>query len=466
MQAITLRCPACGSTLKVEGNETHIKCEFCQNPINFIKPLTSNSIVTGLNEIEQIKYSNYLSILEQAMLAGNYTEGYNYCNKGLEINPNSAELWANKAICSLWISTISQISEEKAMEIITYLNACKRNDPNSTIYDETSKSIAENLYYCALYRYNIIQPDQYNQNSTMTYSKEAERAVISCIKIIQLCFQINPNYSYLIQELRLINTCKVYLFTNKGQNSNVALRNGFDAVKTRLKLIEEIKKDYTQEKLESMAQNKYDEFCKLSNDFSGIDRSFYNQVFVPLLNQYRPAVSPEAIRLKKKNKKICIGILIIMLLALAVMIGIAYFNAKNEKEKSTNQTQSEVRVGYTDAEQKSKIEYDSKYLYKSFLKNYDKTVFSQETLVLVNSDFDEKKANEVAKYYTNYYKKTAEQLYNNRYVLTMWFYTKTPSSGYNPSTLTEYEVKKEKNLFGYVFYNYDSKKYSGTIEVK
>ena len=84
------------------------------------------------------------------MLAGNYGEGYNYCNKGLEINPNSAELWANKAICSLWLSTVAKLSDEKAMEIITYLNACKSNDSELNIYNETSKSIAENLYYLHL----------------------------------------------------------------------------------------------------------------------------------------------------------------------------------------------------------------------------------------------------------------------------------------------------------------------------
>ncbi len=115
-------------------------------------------------EIEQNKYSNYLSILEQSMLAGNYSEGYNYCNKGLEINPKSADLWANKAICSLWMSTVAQLSEEKAMEIITYLNACKQNDPDLKIYTDTAPSIADNLYFCTLYKYNMVQQDKFLSN--------------------------------------------------------------------------------------------------------------------------------------------------------------------------------------------------------------------------------------------------------------------------------------------------------------
>lgn len=395
MQVITLRCPACGSTLKVEGNETHIKCEYCQNPINFIKPLTSNSIVEGLNEIEQNKYSNYLSILEQAMLAGNYTEGYNYCNKGLEINPNSAELWANKAICSLWISTISQISEEKAMEIITYLNACKRNDPNSRIYEDTSKSIAENLYYATLYKYNTLQPDHYNPGGALTYSVETERAIISCLKIMQLCFQIYPEYTYLLQELRLINHCKLYLFDNRGQNSNNALRHGFDAVKVRQKLIEEIRKDYSDEKLENMAQTRYDDFCKLGNEFADIDRNLYGQIFIPLINKYRPQkppLTPEQLRVKKRNKRICIGIVLAIIVAVIFTIVYDFYqNKKIEEEKFKP-------VVLNDTLKTLKADFDKKYLDREFLKNDDNTVFAQKSLVFINKNFTKDNLQDIIKF--------------------------------------------------------------------
>ena len=79
----TLKCPACAATVNVNGEQATFTCEYCKNTINIIKPISANPIVDGLEEMEQKKYSNFLSILNQSMLAGNYGEAYNYC-KGFE----------------------------------------------------------------------------------------------------------------------------------------------------------------------------------------------------------------------------------------------------------------------------------------------------------------------------------------------------------------------------------------------
>ncbi len=467
MIATTLRCPACGATLKVDGTSTHFNCEYCQNPINIIKPLTSNAFVEGLTEIEQNKYSNYLSILEQAMLAGNYSEGYNYCNKGLEINPKSAELWANKAICSLWLSTVSQISEDKAMEIITYLNACKSNDPDSKIYSETSELIAENLYYCALYRYNTLQPDQYNPNGITTYSFENEKAILSCIRIMQLCFQISQNYTFLIKELELINIGKIYWFSAKGGNSNSSNRQGFDAVKTRGKLIVEIKNNYNTQKLEVQAQSDYNEFCNIANEFYRIDRSFYIQHFSPIVQKYKPQklpLTPEQLKMKKRSKIIVFIILGIIILFIILIVIYASKNSGTNEIKNNTKFNLTATVEFSDSIKALKTKYDEKYLKAEFIRDNDNTVFAQKTIVIEDKNINDIKAKEITEFYKDYFQKPASIRYNNRFVLNMWFYTLVTSKTNNPSTFTEKDIKNEKYLYGSIIYNYDTKTYKGTIK--
>ncbi len=323
MQAAALRCPACGAALKVEDGQTHLICEFCENDICIIRPLTATGIIEGLGEIEQMKYRNYLSILEQSMLAGNYAEAYEYCNKGLEINPDSAELWGNKAICSLWLNSGSGITEEEALEIITYLNACRNNDPGLKIYPEIAPLIADNLFNSTLYRYNQLKPDQQNFESAMTYSPRAESEVMECIKIIQLCYRIQPNLLYLLEALRLLVTGKIYWFGHNGGNSASAQRQGFDAVKTREILLREIRKANIREELEKMAGEDYHLFARMANAFSAIDRSLFEEVFVPLLNKYKPVIpppDPEVRRRRTRNNAIFISFVIGLVVILYLLV--------------------------------------------------------------------------------------------------------------------------------------------------
>jgi tetratricopeptide (TPR) repeat protein len=323
MQAVALRCPACGAALSFQESADRLICEFCRNNILIIRPLSANSIIAGLTAAEQMKYKNYLSILEQSMLAGNYSEAYDYCNKGLEINPNAAELWGNKAICSLWLNSGSGISEEEALEIITYLNACRNNDTDRKIYPEIAPSIADNLFSSTLYRYSRLKPDQQNFESAMTYSPSAEAEVMECIKIMQLCYRIEPNMFYLLEALRLVGAGKINWFGHNGGNSPSAQRQGFDAVKTREILLGEIRKGNTAEVLEILAGENYHEFAGLANSFSGIDRSLFEEMFVSLLNKYKPVKpppSPEVRRRRTRNNIIFAGFVIGLLVILYLLV--------------------------------------------------------------------------------------------------------------------------------------------------
>lgn len=237
MQLTTLKCPACGAVANIQGNETLFTCEYCQNRIAVMKPISINSVVDGLNEIEQTKYSNYISILNQALSAGNYKEAYEYCNKALEINPKAATLWENKAICTFWLSTMGNL-EEKTGEIISYLNASKQNDSDSPSYKDTTLNIANNLFEITKYKYNSVSMVRH-ANNTMSYDFEGESELISCFRLFDLCYQIFPKISYLEKSLQLITTGSMWIAGNT--NSFISNRHKFDAVRKAAILKDKIK---------------------------------------------------------------------------------------------------------------------------------------------------------------------------------------------------------------------------------
>ncbi|RPI14368.1 MAG: hypothetical protein EHM58_16560 [Ignavibacteriae bacterium] len=460
MQLVALKCPACGSSVKVDEKMKIFTCEYCKNTINIIKPVEINKYLEGLNEVDQKRYENFISIMEQAMTAGNYTEAYEYCNKGLEINPKAPELWANKAICSLWISTVTQITEDKALEIISYLNACKINDTESNIYTETTKAIGENLYYLALYRYSTIQQDQIMSSGIYSYSAESERAILSCIKILHLCFQLKEDYNYLIQELQLINSGKICWIDTKGGNTNIAKRHGFDAVKTREKLIEEIRNYHSIEKIEAHAKTNYIEFCKWTNEFYKIDKGYYTQYLLPIINKYKPQIEKTSPKQRRKNKIIGFTLLGGFITVIAIVIFLIYnYSGDKEQEKSISKPKFNLNavVEYSDSIKALKKKMDNLYLKTEYLKDNDNTVFAQKTLILEDKNITEKKEKEIAEFYIEYYKNTAEKIYNNRFVLFVWFYTNKNNDNINPTNISETELKKEKDLFGAIIYNYDLK---------
>ena len=242
MHLITMKCPACAANVSVDNDNTFFKCEYCQNQISIIKPTNINTTVESLNEAEQKTYSNFISILEQSMKAGNYLEAYNYCNKALEINPKAGSLWENKAICSFWLSSLDSLSNDKANEITTYLNASRQNDPNSKTYENIAETIANNLYVISIYRYNTLRPDVVI-NGKQDYSKNQMMNILNCLNMIELCYQIYPRVGYLKKVVELLTNGNIKWINTVGSNvtnSFISSNIGFDAKRKRDVLIRKI----------------------------------------------------------------------------------------------------------------------------------------------------------------------------------------------------------------------------------
>lgn len=238
-----MKCPACAANVNFDNNQTTFKCDYCQNTISIIKPITVSNVVQGLNDSDQNRYSNYLSILEQSMKAGNYLEAYNYCNKALEVNPKSGSLWENKAICSFWLNTLDSLTNDKATEIITYLNASKQNDSNSETYQQTAVSISDNLFTIAQYKYKSNIPSTMLNNKTV-YTNEGIRQNFQCIELMDICYQIYPKIEYLKKAVEMITSGRlkwVKKIGNTVYNSTDANTIGFDAAKKREYLINKIR---------------------------------------------------------------------------------------------------------------------------------------------------------------------------------------------------------------------------------
>lgn len=237
-----MKCPACAASVNFDNNKSSFKCDYCQNQISIIKPISVNNVVPGLNDSDQNKFANYLSILEQSMKAGNYSEAYTYCNKALEINPRAGSLWENKAICSFWLNTLDNLTNDKALEIITYLNASRQNDPDSETYNDTASSISDNLYVIALYKYRRSIPTT-NVNGRYIYSNEGLRQSYQCLEMLDICYQLYPRTEYLKYQIDMIDRGNVTWISKSGKrtiNSTPANQIGFDAVKKREYLVKKI----------------------------------------------------------------------------------------------------------------------------------------------------------------------------------------------------------------------------------
>ena len=149
LELTSLNCTNCGATLTGYEGLNEMTCEYCNTKIKILRPRHVEVVQGNLSTENFDKLNNLVEILQKAIRAGNYSEGYDYCNKALEINPNIGSIWENKAICAFWRS-VSFLNEDKitlsnAREIRTFLNASKENDPNSETYEVTADAIGSNL---------------------------------------------------------------------------------------------------------------------------------------------------------------------------------------------------------------------------------------------------------------------------------------------------------------------------------
>jgi hypothetical protein len=186
-------CPSCGSSLKLIEGIDIIECEFCNTKVNILRPVSidRNKLLLEISDLERSKFDNLLILLENALIAGNYNEAYEYCGKALELNPKSSMLWENKAICTFWLCNEIDVFKTKGREIKTYLSKAKELNESSELLTENSKNIASSLFLVGEKWWKLFFSEKIEvimMNSDSLYE---------IIVLYKTCFEIYPEPKYL-----------------------------------------------------------------------------------------------------------------------------------------------------------------------------------------------------------------------------------------------------------------------------
>ncbi len=213
VQITSQNCHNCGAPVSVSPEIKEIKCQFCQSVMQIIRPVKINltSSKDGDNETIQ-KLQNIITLIESSMIAENFNEAYDYCNKALEINADLSEVWENKAICSFWKSTVKDVAYNNAKEITTYLNKAKKCSSVSKTIEANSKIIAKELFQLCRNWYKSEQPINGDE-----YSLAQTEFLIKVIRLHKVCYEINPELNYLkagINELWIPTSSSPLLLKN------------------------------------------------------------------------------------------------------------------------------------------------------------------------------------------------------------------------------------------------------------
>jgi len=192
MTATSIDCSACGASISF-GTEKVVVCDFCETESHLLPPIklqkSANLDISG----EQLdKFSNMLKICETSMQAGTYSEAYDYCNKLLEIDPENGEIYANKAICTLYNSSAGNIYEG-AKDISTFIQTALRYSPESETVTETAENIASNLYWWSAYKAAIYMIEDVGDVVSASDLKQ----LLTYIKVWDTAFDIHPDTEYL-----------------------------------------------------------------------------------------------------------------------------------------------------------------------------------------------------------------------------------------------------------------------------
>lgn len=247
IEVFTSNCTSCGAPLEDFKGKEEVSCEFCNNTTVILRPTKVKVSRKNLEKTEITKFDNLVAIMEKSMIAGNFSEAYSYCNKALEIDPDSSSLWENKAIASFWIRRDSQIISSEAREILTYLNASKQANPDSPTYDDTARAIASNLFYAVYYNYLLKDYDDTTNNKELNaWSENSVRDFINYLNVMELCFDISPKTLYLDTAIRELTGLEKVIWikvSNKGlKNETWLAPYNFDAVKSRERLLKKLTK--------------------------------------------------------------------------------------------------------------------------------------------------------------------------------------------------------------------------------
>ena len=257
LELTALNCASCGASVSDFQGKDEINCEYCGTNNKILRPKTVTTSQGNLSQDNFDKLNNLVEILQKAIRAGNYNEGYDYCNKALEIDPSLGSLWENKAICAFWRS-INFLYEDKitntnAREIKTFLQASRENDPNSETYAETADNIGYNLFLASSIKFSATWPDTteiINDTTFKKYSKDACIRIKDIIETMGTSFELmaNPDYDLPKQIVEILTNKKhiilqAYNFeTKKWENNAISKEGNLDATKKREILINLIKK--------------------------------------------------------------------------------------------------------------------------------------------------------------------------------------------------------------------------------
>jgi DNA-directed RNA polymerase subunit RPC12/RpoP len=253
LELSSLKCTSCGANIKGFEGKQEISCDYCGTLNKILRPkevIVSNA---SLSEVNAGKLNNFIEILQKAMRAGNFNEGYDYCNKALEIDPNIGALWENKAICSFWLN-INFINDDKiadtdAREIKTYLNASKENDPDSITYIETADFIGYNLGLITKLKYlvNIYKDVRDAQGNLYGFSREMCVKAKKYHELMETSFDIMENketdfLEFIVDDLSNLKNIN-WIDFEKGNYvpSSMPVLMGYQVIKKRELLIELIK---------------------------------------------------------------------------------------------------------------------------------------------------------------------------------------------------------------------------------
>lgn len=262
LELTSLNCTNCGASLTDYEGKNEIQCEYCNTQIKVLRPRIVAVTKANLSEDNFDKLNNYIEILQKAIRAGNFNEGYDYCNKALEVNPNIGAIWENKAICAFWRS-VSLINEDKisatnAREIKTFLKASLENDPESDTYAETADAIGSNLYIITKFKLNIQVADELKKvgkTELRVFSNRKLSAIKDYIETLEAAYDImvNPDVQILkdivveLSDFGIVewwapkNPLGGATFDNAKKSDN-AIRSGFDVERKRNLIIDRIKK--------------------------------------------------------------------------------------------------------------------------------------------------------------------------------------------------------------------------------
>ncbi len=254
----TMACPSCGAQLEdIQGKE-QVTCDYCSTSVKILQPKAINvdNYKKSFKTADLDKFKNISSIIESSMKAGNYTEGYDYCNKALELNPKIGEVWENKAICSFWKSVSfigrDEIVYSNAREIVTLLNSSKEHDPGSLTYDAASDGIGFNLGQITKAKIEAMIPDTEDANKQPAWSAGLVNRMTDYLNTMEVAFQIMSNkdtefLKYIITEYSGANKM---MWLEKDDKGNYEPQNIFKKRNVLIKKVQEIEPDYVPPKIE------------------------------------------------------------------------------------------------------------------------------------------------------------------------------------------------------------------------